>query len=61
MQRFRLDQTSSVNPLTLLEKIKQAGISQDVCINDLGKQLILEDMMFFSIYFVACEGISSVG
>nr|APC65703.1 4-diphosphocytidyl-2-C-methyl-D-erythritol kinase [Cinnamomum camphora] len=34
-KRFRLDQTSSVNPLTLLEKIKQAGISQDVCINDL--------------------------
>ncbi|XP_058079054.1 4-diphosphocytidyl-2-C-methyl-D-erythritol kinase, chloroplastic-like isoform X5 [Magnolia sinica] len=33
--RLRLDQSSSVDPLTLLEKITQMGISQDVCINDL--------------------------
>ncbi|XP_065878791.1 4-diphosphocytidyl-2-C-methyl-D-erythritol kinase, chloroplastic [Euphorbia lathyris] len=32
---FRLDQTSNVDPLTLLEKISKSGISQDVCINDL--------------------------
>ncbi|KAK1292417.1 hypothetical protein QJS10_CPB17g01757 [Acorus calamus] len=30
-----LNQTSIVDPLTLLEKISQNGISQDVCINDL--------------------------
>lgn len=36
MQRLQLDQTSNVDPLTLLEKIKSNGISQDVCINDLG-------------------------
>ncbi|XP_058089437.1 4-diphosphocytidyl-2-C-methyl-D-erythritol kinase, chloroplastic/chromoplastic-like [Magnolia sinica] len=35
VQRLRLDQGSSVDPLTLLEKITQMGISQDVCINDL--------------------------
>ncbi|XP_058079051.1 4-diphosphocytidyl-2-C-methyl-D-erythritol kinase, chloroplastic-like isoform X2 [Magnolia sinica] len=34
-KRLRLDQSSSVDPLTLLEKITQMGISQDVCINDL--------------------------
>nr|AMJ39465.1 4-diphosphocytidyl-2-C-methyl-D-erythritol kinase [Bixa orellana] len=34
-KRFRLDQTSKVDPLTLLEKISTNGISQDVCINDL--------------------------
>ncbi|XWS73671.1 hypothetical protein CRYUN_Cryun02cG0148600 [Craigia yunnanensis] len=32
---LRLDQTSKVDPLTLLEKISRNGISQDVCINDL--------------------------
>ncbi|KAE8711336.1 Tubulin beta-2 chain [Hibiscus syriacus] len=32
---LRLDQTSNVDPLTLLEKISMNGISQDVCINDL--------------------------
>lgn len=36
MQNLRLDHTSSVDPLSLLEKIKESGISQDVCINDLG-------------------------
>ncbi|KAI9073791.1 hypothetical protein K1719_044238 [Acacia pycnantha] len=35
-KRFKLDQTSNVDPLTLLEKISRNGISQDVCINDLG-------------------------
>lgn len=34
-KRLRLDQTSKVNPLTLLDKISTEGISQDVCINDL--------------------------
>ncbi|XP_021746580.1 4-diphosphocytidyl-2-C-methyl-D-erythritol kinase, chloroplastic-like [Chenopodium quinoa] len=32
---LRLDQTSKVDPLSLLEKISKEGISQDVCINDL--------------------------
>uniref|UniRef100_A0A803L0U6 4-(cytidine 5'-diphospho)-2-C-methyl-D-erythritol kinase n=1 Tax=Chenopodium quinoa TaxID=63459 RepID=A0A803L0U6_CHEQI len=32
---LRLDQTSKVDPLSLLEKISREGISQDVCINDL--------------------------
>lgn len=35
-QRLRLDQTISIDPLTLLEKISREGISQDVCVNDLG-------------------------
>ncbi|XVF19417.1 hypothetical protein REPUB_Repub11eG0108600 [Reevesia pubescens] len=34
-KRLQLDQTSKVDPLTLLEKISRNGISQDVCINDL--------------------------
>lgn len=32
---LRLDQTSKVDPLTLLEQISRNGLSQDVCINDL--------------------------
>lgn len=32
---LRLDQTSKVDPLTLLEQISRKGLSQDVCINDL--------------------------
>jgi len=36
-QRLRLDQTSKVDPLTLLDRISREGISQEVCINDLGK------------------------
>ncbi|KAJ7960472.1 4-diphosphocytidyl-2-C-methyl-D-erythritol kinase [Quillaja saponaria] len=34
-KRLRLDQTSKVDPLTLLDKISRDGILQDVCINDL--------------------------
>ncbi|XP_074583011.1 4-diphosphocytidyl-2-C-methyl-D-erythritol kinase, chloroplastic [Curcuma longa] len=34
-KRFRLDQTSSIDPLVLLKEIHENGISQDVCINDL--------------------------
>ncbi|KAF7833617.1 4-diphosphocytidyl-2-C-methyl-D-erythritol kinase, chloroplastic/chromoplastic [Senna tora] len=34
-KRLQLDQTSNVDPLTLLEKISRDGISQNVCINDL--------------------------
>ncbi|KAI7725547.1 hypothetical protein M8C21_018763 [Ambrosia artemisiifolia] len=34
-KRFRLDASSTVDPLALLEKISKNGISQDVCVNDL--------------------------
>nr|AGE10578.1 4-diphosphocytidyl-2-C-methyl-D-erythritol kinase [Lonicera japonica] len=34
-RRFRLDQTSNIDPQTLLEKISLNGISPDVCVNDL--------------------------
>uniref|UniRef100_A0A224X4D1 4-(cytidine 5'-diphospho)-2-C-methyl-D-erythritol kinase n=1 Tax=Hypericum tomentosum TaxID=1137039 RepID=A0A224X4D1_9ROSI len=34
-KRFRLEKTTPVDPLTLLEKISSSGITQDVCINDL--------------------------
>nr|P56848.1 RecName: Full=4-diphosphocytidyl-2-C-methyl-D-erythritol kinase, chloroplastic; AltName: Full=4-(cytidine-5'-diphospho)-2-C-methyl-D-erythritol kinase; Short=CMK; Flags: Precursor [Mentha x piperita]AAF13866.1 isopentenyl monophosphate kinase [Mentha x piperita]CAB65292.1 isopentenyl monophosphate kinase [Mentha x piperita] len=34
-KRLRLDQTSDIDPLVLLEKISKGGISQDVCVNDL--------------------------
>ncbi|KAK1406108.1 hypothetical protein QVD17_41394 [Tagetes erecta] len=34
-KRFRLDVSSTIDPLTLLEKISKNGISQDVCVNDL--------------------------
>lgn len=36
-QRLRLDQTSSVDPLTLLENVTSKGVSQSICVNDLGK------------------------
>jgi len=41
IQRLRLDQTSNVDPSILLERISTSGISQDVCINDLGMFLAL--------------------
>ncbi|KAL3530122.1 hypothetical protein ACH5RR_009444 [Cinchona calisaya] len=34
-KRLRLDETSKIDPLALLEKISRNGISQDTCINDL--------------------------
>ncbi|KAI8525935.1 hypothetical protein RHMOL_Rhmol13G0269300 [Rhododendron molle] len=34
-KRLQLDQTSKIDPSTLLEKISRNGISQDVCVNDL--------------------------
>lgn len=34
-KRFRLDQTSNIDPQILLEKIVKNGISPDVCVNDL--------------------------
>nr|ABB88838.3 4-diphosphocytidyl-2-C-methyl-D-erythritol kinase [Stevia rebaudiana] len=34
-KRFRLDVSSAIDPLTLLDKISKNGISQDVCVNDL--------------------------
>ncbi|XP_047939100.1 4-diphosphocytidyl-2-C-methyl-D-erythritol kinase, chloroplastic [Salvia hispanica] len=34
-KRLRVDQTSQIDPLVLLEKISKSGISQDVCVNDL--------------------------
>lgn len=55
-QRFKLDQTSNADPLTLLEKISRNGISQDVCINDLGMFLaecfqVLIPFLFPSFFF----------
>lgn len=47
MQRFKLDRSSSVDPLALLQNINQNGISQDVCINDLG--------IYYQIYFDSIE------
>lgn len=35
-QRLRLDQTSNINPLTLLENVTSNGVSQSICVNDLG-------------------------
>ncbi|KAK4487247.1 hypothetical protein RD792_006146, partial [Penstemon davidsonii] len=32
---LRVDQSSKIDPLTLLEKVSKNGISQDVCVNDL--------------------------
>ncbi|KAL6853514.1 hypothetical protein ACP4OV_019543 [Aristida adscensionis] len=34
-KRFRLEQTSRADPLSLLKEITQNGVSQDVCVNDL--------------------------
>ncbi|KAJ4891106.1 hypothetical protein Rs2_30854 [Raphanus sativus] len=34
-KRLRLDQTSSVDPLTLLENVTSKGVSQSICVNDL--------------------------
>ncbi|KAF1891903.1 hypothetical protein Lal_00016934 [Lupinus albus] len=34
-KRLKLEDTSTVDPLGLLEKLRRNGISQDVCINDL--------------------------
>lgn len=34
-KHLRLDQTSQIDPLELLDKISKNGISQDVCVNDL--------------------------
>ncbi|GJN17430.1 hypothetical protein PR202_gb04493 [Eleusine coracana subsp. coracana] len=34
-KRFKLEQASRADPLTLLEDMTQNGISQDVCVNDL--------------------------
>lgn len=49
-QRFKLDQTSNADPLTLLEKISRNGISQDVCINDLG--MFLAECFYVLIPFL---------
>ncbi|KAK4780111.1 hypothetical protein SAY87_016217 [Trapa incisa] len=34
-RRLRLDQTSKIDPLILLDKLSSNGISQDICVNDL--------------------------
>uniref|UniRef100_M4D6D1 4-(cytidine 5'-diphospho)-2-C-methyl-D-erythritol kinase n=1 Tax=Brassica campestris TaxID=3711 RepID=M4D6D1_BRACM len=34
-ERLRLDQTSNVDPLTLLENVTNNGVSQSICVNDL--------------------------
>ena len=39
LQRFRLEQASKDDPLTLLKEITQNGISQDLCVNDLGMNI----------------------
>jgi 4-diphosphocytidyl-2-C-methyl-D-erythritol kinase len=39
LQRFRLEQASKADPLTLLKEITQNGISQHVCVNDLGMHI----------------------
>lgn len=61
VQRFRLDQASSVDPLNLLREITQNGISQDVCVNDLGMrehllicQLFPPLIIVSFIYFFRC-------
>ena len=48
-QRLRLDQTSNVDPLTLLENVTNNGVSQSICVNDLGKELLN-----FKIQFGTC-------
>ena len=42
LQRLRLDKTSKIDPLQVLDKISSDGISQDVCINDLGTYWMLK-------------------
>ncbi|ESQ50058.1 hypothetical protein EUTSA_v10002004mg [Eutrema salsugineum] len=34
-KRLRLDQTSNIDPLTLLENVTSNGVSQSICVNDL--------------------------
>jgi hypothetical protein len=59
-QRLQLDKTSQADPLTLLEKISRNGISQDVCINDLGMNLqrytsLLSFPPFQNTFFFFCS------
>ena len=51
-QRFQLDKTSQADPLTLLEKISMNGISQDVCINDLGMNLQILELAILLFSFL---------
>lgn len=58
-QRFQLDLSSKVDPLSLLEKISTTGISQDVCVNDLGTIWRLGTLTFVQntwIIFFVCVG-----
>lgn len=40
VQRLRLEQTSRVDPSSLLARISTEGISQDACVNDLGTPVL---------------------
>jgi hypothetical protein len=53
IQRLRLDQTSNIDPSILLERISTNGISQDVCINDLGMFLTLHISFFLNFFTLA--------
>lgn len=48
-QHLQLDQTSKVDPFTLLQKISMSGISQDVCINDLGMEFMKHTVVTLSL------------
>jgi 4-diphosphocytidyl-2-C-methyl-D-erythritol kinase len=50
-----LDKTSQADPLTLLEKISRNGISQDVCINDLGMNLQILELVILLFSFPEYE------
>ena len=56
-QRLQLDKTSKVDPLELLDKISSGGISQDVCINDLGTYLkisMVSLFLFLRFIYASC-------
>lgn len=54
MQRLHLDRTSSVDPLALLENLTLNGITQDVCINDLGWLIKDNTRIWFFILLSNC-------
>ncbi|KAG8078213.1 hypothetical protein GUJ93_ZPchr0007g4153 [Zizania palustris] len=47
-KRLRLEQTSQTDPLVLLKEITENGISQDACVNDLGMQFGIANLMYAS-------------
>ncbi|KAJ6315883.1 hypothetical protein OIU78_019205 [Salix suchowensis] len=58
-KRFQLDKTSQADPLTLLEKISMNGISQDVCINDLGMNVQILELAILLFSFLKYESFLS--